>query len=319
MAQRDWVEKDYYKILGVKKDASQEEIKRAYRKLAQKNHPDANKNDPQAEARFKEISEAHAILSNDGKKAEYDEMRRLFEAGGDRIYGFGPDRGGGVRVNIGDLFGDRGGGISDMFEDLLGGGFGARTRGPMRGRDVETEVTLSFEDAVNGTMLTLAQGTRVRVPPGVGDGARIRVSGKGQPSPDGGLPGDLYVRVHVEDHPIFGRGKNGDLVVTAPVSFAEAALGANIEVPTLDGPVTVKVAAGTRSGKTLRVKGKGGPRPTGGAGDLLVKIQVEVPQKLSRKEKEILQRFAEVHSESPRAHWQRYLESEPASAAQGGR
>jgi molecular chaperone DnaJ len=161
LAQRDWMEKDYYKILGVSKEASKDEIKRAYRKLAQKYHPDANKGDSTAETRFKEISEAHSVLSNDSKRAEYDRMRSFVEAGGERIYGFGPDRGGGVRVNIGDVFGGGvGGSVGDLFEDLLGGGgFGFRNR---RGRDVETEVTLSFDEAVSGTTLTLDTGTKVR-------------------------------------------------------------------------------------------------------------------------------------------------------------
>lgn len=301
MASRDWVEKDYYKVLGVSKDASKEDIKRAYRKLAQKYHPDANSNDPQAETRFKEVSEAHSILSNDEKRREYDEMRRLFEAGGDRIYGFGPNRGGGVRVNIGDLFGDEAG--ASIFDDLLGG-VGFRTR--RKGEDVEAEVTLSFDDAIEGATITLENGTRVRIPPGVGDDARIRVAGKGRPG-QGGPPGDLYVRVRVQPHPVFGRATNGNLTITVPVTITEAALGSKIEVPTLDGSVTVKVPAGTPSGKTLRVKGRGAPRPRGGVGDLLVTIQVEIPSKLSRKEKQLLEEFAEIHGGSPREHLERYM------------
>lgn len=317
MAQRDWAEKDYYKVLGVGQDASKDEIKRAYRKLAQKNHPDANSNDESAERRFKEISEAYSILSNDEKKVEYDNMRQLFRAGGDRIYGFGPNRGGGVRVNIGDIFGDRGSsGFSDVFEDLLGGGaagFGAR--GPRPGGDLETEVSLSFDEAVSGSTLVLSQGGKVRVPAGVRDGARIKVAGRGGQSPNGGPAGDLYVRVHVEKHPFFEMGGNGDLIVNAPVAFTEVALGAKIEVPTLDGSVTVKVAAGTRSGKFLRVRGKGAPRAGGGSGDLLVRVQVEVPKKLSRKEKDLLVQFAELHTESPRKHFESHTGSQPAQAS----
>jgi molecular chaperone DnaJ len=306
MSQRDWVEKDYYAVLGVGRNASKDEIKRAYRKLAQRYHPDANKGDEQAETRFKEVSEAHAVLSNDSKRAEYDEMRRLFEAGGERIYGFGPDRGGGVRVNIGDIFGDQGA-VGSIFEDLLGGrgGYGFRARG----QDVETEVSLPFEEAISGAMLTLNQGTKVRVPPGVGDGARIKVAGRGEPAPNGGPPGDLYVRVHVAPHPGFGLAKNGDLTLTLPVTFTEAALGARVQVPTLDGSVTVKVPPGSKSGKVLRVKGRGVVRPRGGAGDLLVKLDVEVPKKLSRKEKDILEQFAAAHRESPRKHLDSYLET----------
>ncbi|CAN5573101.1 J domain-containing protein [soil metagenome] len=307
MSQRDWVDKDYYGVLGTSKDASKEEIKRAYRKLAQKHHPDANKGDAAAEARFKEISEAYALLSNDDKRREYDEMRRLVEAGGERIYGYGPNQGGGVRVNIGDigdLFGRQGGG--GVFEDLLGG-FGFRTGGDRPGRDLETEVSLSFDEAVSGTTVTLPQGGRARIPAGVGDGARIKVAGKGETAA-GGAPGDLYVRVSVAGHPLFKRESNGALVITVPVTYPEAALGAKVEVPTLDGSVTVKVPAGSRNGRTLRVRGRGAPRPKGGNGDLLVKIEVEVPQRLTRKEKQLLEELQESHKGSVRAHLESHLQ-----------
>jgi molecular chaperone DnaJ len=300
MSQREWVDKDFYRILGVRKDASKDDIKRAYRKLAQKHHPDANKDDPGAETRFKEISEAYAILSNTEKRAQYDQMRSFVEAGGERIYGFGPNQGGGVRVNvgdIGDLFGEQGG---TVFEDLLGG-FGFRPR-HAAGRDLESEVSLSFEEALEGATITLPQGTKVRIPVGVGDGARIRVAGKGEASPGGGPAGDLYVRVSVREHPLFRRAANGDLTITVPVTFTEAALGAKVEVPTLEEPVTVKVPAGSRYGRTLRVRGRGAPRARGGKGDLLVKIEVEVPQKLSRREKQLLEELAGLRDASPRAH-----------------
>lgn len=300
MAQRDWAEKDYYKVLGVSKDASKDDIKKAYRKLAQKFHPDANKGDKDAESRFKEISEAHAILSNDEKRAEYDQIRQLIGSGGRRFYN-APGGGGNVRVNIGDLFGDPGAaGADSLFEDLLGG-FGFRQRGPARGQDSETEITLGFEDAVNGVTVSLPQGGKVKIPPGVGDGSRIKVAGRGGPSPNGGQRGDLYVRVRVEPHRFFARGKDGDLIVNLPVTFTEAALGAKVEVPTLDGSVTVKIPGGTQNGKTLKVRGRGGPRPRGGRGDLLVKVQVQVPAKLTRQEKDLLEKFAEVHKESPRS------------------
>ena len=189
--QRDWAEKDYYKVLGVAKDAPKDEIKRAYRKLAQKYHPDANKGDASAEQRFKEISEAHAVLSNDDKRKEYDEFRRLVAAGGGRGYGFGSN--GRVRINVEDLGDLFGGGRGGVLDDLLGGfGFGGRQAG---GRDVETEVRLSFYEAISGTTVVLPQGTKVRIPAGVGDGARIRVPGKGESL--GGPPGDLYVQVTV--------------------------------------------------------------------------------------------------------------------------
>jgi len=303
MSQRDWFEKDYYAVLGVSKDASKDDIKKAYRKLAQKYHPDANKGDAAAESRFKEISEAHSILSNDEKRAEYDQMRSFVDAGGQRFYGFGPNQGGGnVRVNIGDLFG---GGGDSVFEDLLGG-FGFGRRSAARGQDVESEVQLSFDDAINGAMVAV-DGTKVKIPPGIGDGGRIRIAGKGAPGAGGAPPGDLYVRVRVAPHPVFRSEGGGNVALDLPVTIAEAALGAKIEVPTLDGPVTVKIPAGTRDGKRLRVKGRGAPRPKGGRGDVHVTVRVEVPQKLTRREKELLEQFAESHKDSPRQHLDAYL------------
>ncbi len=299
MAQRDRLEKDYYKTLGVSSNASRDEIKKAYRKLAQRYHPDANKGDAAAEARFKEITEAHAILSNDDKRKEYDEIRRY----GGNGFGFRPGGGGrNVRVDIGDIGDLFGGGAGVDLGDLFGG-FGFR--GPRKGADTAAEAVLSFEQAVEGATIELASGTKVRIPPGVTDGARIRVTGKGSSAPSGGEPGDLYVHVKVRPHPLFSQGRDGDLVVDVPVTFPEAALGANVVVPTLDGTVTVKVPAGTQHGRTLRVRGKGGPRPSGGRGDLLVRTSVEVPRKLSRKEREALERFAEVHDASPRTHLDR--------------
>lgn len=301
MAQRDWMEKDYYKVLGVPSSASKDEIKKAYRKLAQQYHPDANKGDAAAESRFKEISEAHGVLANDEKRAEYDEIRRFAATGGERWYGSRPGGGAGnVRVDIGDLFGGDGGGSA--FEDLFG--FGPRSA---RGADAETSATLTFDEVVEGTMVTLADGTKVRIPPGVTGGSRIKVPGKGQPGRGGGAPGDLYVRVTVEPHPVFGLGKDGNLKITVPITYPEAALGAKIEVPTLGTPVTVKVPPGTPHGKTLRVKGKGIARRAGGSGDLMVRLEVHVPQKLSKKEKALLEEFAAVHGDSPRTHLEAWM------------
>ena len=175
-------------------------------------------------------------------------------------------------------------------------------------------MTLSFDEAIAGATITLETGAKVRIPPGVRNGARIRVPGKGQAVP-GGQPGDLYVRVNVRPHPIFTSAGNGDIAVTVPVTYPEATLGAKIEVPTLDGAVTVKVPPGTTSGKTLRVRGRGAPRPRGGNGDLLVKIEVEVPRKLNRREKDALERFAEVHKASPRAHLERYVDDAKQAAS----
>lgn len=308
MAQRDWLEKDYYKILGVSESASKDEIKKAYRKLAQKYHPDANSGDAEAESRFKEVSEAHAILSSDEKRQEYDRLRQFAAAGGERIYGFRPGEGGGVRINLEDLFG----GEATGFEDLLGG-FGFGRRGPQRGADAETEVALSFDQAVYGTMVSLADGTKVRIPAGISPGKRIRVRGRGEPGAGGGPAGDLYVRVDVAPHPVFKLGQNGDLSLTVPVTFPEAALGAKVEVPTLDDPVTVKIPAGTTTGKVLRVRGRGAPQPKGGRGDLLVKVEVQVPQKLSRREKQLLEELAGVQKDSPREYLAPYLKKTKAS------
>jgi molecular chaperone DnaJ len=301
MSQRDWADKDYYKVLGVSKTASKDEIKKAYRKLAQKFHPDANKGDAAAETRFKEISEAHAILSNDEKRAEYDQIRQFMESGGDRFYGFQPGGQGSVRVNIGDLFGDGGGG-GNPFEDLFG--FGRR---PQRGQDLETTVRLSFDEAISGVTRSI-NGASVRIPPGVKDGQRIKVAGRGAAS-NGGQPGDLYVVVSVDPHPIFRQGTNGDLLLTLPVAFTEAALGTKIAVPTLDGQVTVKIPSGTQNGKTFRVRGKGAPRAGGGTGDLLVTVDVKVPTKLTKQEKESLEQFASHHTASPRPHIDEELEA----------
>ena len=310
MSQREWMDKDYYGVLGVAKDATKADIKKAYRKLAQKYHPDANKGDAAAERRFKEISEAHAILSNDEKRKEYDQMRQFVEAGGQRFYGFRPGGGNGnVRVNIGDigdLFGSEGGGLFDDFFGFRG------SQSPRGGNDLEAQVELSFEDAVYGSTIEV-NGAKVRIPPGVKNGARIKAAGRGEPGPNGGRPGDLYVIVHVKPHPYFAQGKDGDLIVHVPVTLAEAALGAKVTVPTLEGQVTLKVPAGTQHGRTLRARGKGAPRPNGGHGDLLAKIEVEVPQKLSKEEKDALEEFARAHEANPRAHLDEALRARAGS------
>lgn len=317
MAQRDWADKDFYRILGVEKSASKDEVKRAYRRLAQKFHPDANKGDKDAERRFKEISEAHSVLSNDEKRREYDQMRAFVEAGGQRFYGFRPGGQGNVRINVEDIedIFSGGGGTGSVFSDLFGFGSRARQR---QGADIETEVTLDFEDAIAGATIEVSPAsgsrgrgarTKVRIPAGVTDGTRIRVAGKGETPQGEGTPGDLYVRVHVKPHEIFELEKNGDLLVHVPLSIAEAALGTKVQVPTLDEPVTVRVPAGTSPGKTLRVRGRGGPRRGGGSGDLLVNLTVEIPKKLSREERKLLEQFQEVHEGSPRAHMDAYLKS----------
>ena len=351
-------EKDYYAALGVAKDASAADIKKAYRQLARDLHPDKNTGDKQAEERFKEVSEAYAVLSDPQKRAEYDEQRSLFGSGGFRGRGgrFSPG-------DIGDLFG---GGLGDLFGGMFGAG--ARGRGPRRGADAETDVTLDFAEAVRGVTVPLritsphacracagsgaAPGTSprtcatcggsgavsvdqgpfslsqpcrdcrgqgrlvdspcpecrgtgttsrertltVRIPAGVHDGQRIRLAGRGSPGANGGPAGDLFVVVRVAPHPVFGR-RGDHLTVTVPVTFTEAALGADIAVPTLDAPVRLRIPAGTPSGKTFRVKGRGAK-----GGDLLVTVEVVVPQKLSAKARKALETLAAEDGADPRAH-----------------
>lgn len=317
MSQKEWIEKDYYAVLGVSKSASAAEIKKAYRKLAQKHHPDANRGDPKAEEKFKEVTAAYDVLNDPKTKEEYDRIREMVAAGGFRtggpggFGGFGGPGGGRVRVeNINDIFGG-GGGFGDLFGDLFGSGGGATAGGfgrPMRGGDLETETSLSFEGALEGVQVELfinerggtPRTVKARIPAGVTDGARIKLAGKGSPGPNGGPAGDLYVKVRVRPHKVFGR-RNKDLTLALPVTFAEAALGAQIDVPTLNGgPVKLKIPAGTSSGKTFRVKGKGVPSGKD-KGDLLVTVQVAVPERLNREARNLIEQLAELDNSSPRA------------------
>jgi len=363
--QREWFEKDYYKVLGVASSATDKEITRAYRKLAKQFHPDAN---PGSEDRFKEVSAAYEVLGDQAKRKEYDEVRRL-----------GPvSFGGGPNPFRGPAGGPNGSGFRvDDLGDLLGGLFnrgGGRPRpaatGPRRGEDVEAELHLSFLDAVNGVTTAVnvtsdapcstcngtgaAPGTspvicstcggrgvlddnqglfsfsqpcrtcggtgmrvetpcrtcrgtgvasrprsvKVRIPSGVADGQRIRLKNRGGTGQNGGPAGDLFVVVRVGPHPLFGRrGRN--LTLSVPVTFPEAVLGATITVPTLDQPVNLRLPPATQSGRTFRVKGRGVPGP-GGVGDLLVTVEVDVPQKLSDDERQAIEALAAVSTNSPR-------------------
>jgi len=305
---REWMEKDYYATLGVAKSASERDIKKAYRRLAQQYHPDNNPGDDAAESRFKEIGEANQVLSDPKTRAEYDQARDAFARG---AWAGGPSGSGNTRyVNVEDLgdLGDLFGGGSGMFGGL-GDLFGRRGRSmPQKGADLETETYLTFHDAISGTTRTLSvegpsgpREVQVRIPAGVDDGARIRVRGRGRPGSNGGDTGDLYVRVRVAKHPIFERvGRN--LKVHVPISFAEAALGAEVPAPTLDGTVTLKVPAGTQPGKTFRVSGKGVATPKG-TGDLLVVVDVQVPHELSDEQRTLLERLRELETaKNPREH-----------------
>jgi len=292
MAAKDLYEKDFYKVLGVDKKAAADEIKKKYRALARDLHPDKTKGDSAKEEKFKAVSEAYEILSDAKKRAEYDEARSLFERGGFRA----PQGGGFQGGDFHDVFG--GGNPQDIFANLFGN---AARRGPRKGQDLQTEATITFRESVFGTTLDLrlatdrgqAQNISARVPTGVSDGAKIRVKGKGAQGEAG--PGDLFIQLHVKPHPIFSR-KGENLTLTLPVTFAEAALGADIKVPTMAGDdVTVRIAPGTPNGRTLRVKGRGITKGST-TGDLLVTVEVQVPQRVDGKALEALKTFAEETS-----------------------
>lgn len=290
MAAKDLYEKDFYAILGVDKKAGADEIKKKYRTLARELHPDKTKGDSALEEKFKAVSEAYDILSDSKKRAEYDEARSLFERGGFRA----PMGGHGGGGDFSDLF--AGGSPNDIFANLFGGG-GVR-RGPRKGQDLQTEATITFKESVFGTTLELSLSTdggkpqkiTARVPAGVNDGAKIRVKGKGAPGEAG--PGDLFILLHVKPHSVFTR-KAENLLLTLPVTFVEATLGADIKVPTLDGEeVTVRLAPGTPNGRTLRVKGRGIKKGSV-VGDLLATIDVQVPQKIEGAASDALKKFAD--------------------------
>jgi len=398
MSTRDFIEKDYYAALGVAKDADGAQIKKAYRTLARQLHPDKNPGDAKAEARFKDVSEAYDVLSDDARRKEYDEARSLFGSGY-RPGGFQPGQGTGVPFDVNDLFaqGSSGsggaGGLGDIFGGLFGGGgAGPTTRGsgqPRRGQDVETEATLDFEQAVRGATIPLritspgacqacrGSGARtgttpqtcptchgvglvtrnqgafafsepcrdcrgtgqiitdpcpecrgagvtnqtrtitVRIPAGVKDGQRIRLGGKGAPGLRGAPAGDLFVVVHVASHRLFGRSAD-NLTLTVPVTYAEAALGSSVTVPTLDGTVTLKIPPGTASGRTFRVKGRGVSNRQR-TGDLLVTVEVAVPQNLTAEARQALQAYAAAQGEDPRPRiTERIGGAAPAAGAAGG-
>lgn len=325
MASQDWFDKDFYKVLGVSKDVTEADLKKTYRKLARKYHPDSNQGDAAAEAKFKEVSEAYAVLSDTAQREEYDQIRAMgsgarFTAGGQSSGGFEDvfsafNRGGGnVRYQSsgGDDYDD----IFSMFEQAQGGRFGSGRfgqpsggfrgyGGPTKGADVTARTTIDFLTATKGETITL-QGEdgkpfKVKIPAGVSDGQKIRLRGRGRASSDGGESGDIVVSITVRPHPVFAR-EGLNLRVTVPVTFTEAALGATIEVPTLGGdPVKLRVAPGTPSGRVLRVKGRG-VETSKGTGDLLAEVQIAVPTHLDDKAREALEQFQELEpKENPRA------------------
>lgn len=309
MASQDWVEKDFYAILGVSKDASEADIKKAYRKMARKYHPDTNSGDAAAERRFKDITEAHSVLSDPEDRQQYDGIRAMgsgarFSAGG----GHGGPNNGGFEDVFSNLFGGgghRGSQAPPDFSDLFGGGGGFGGFGqqaPRKGADRTASTSISFAGSIKGTTIGLREDNGeiidVRIPAGIKDGQSVRVRGKGSPGTAGA--GDLIVKVNVKPHAVFTREEN-NIRIHAPVTFAEAALGGQIEVPTITGDtVKMKVPAGSSSGRTLRLKGRG-VHTAKATGDMLVTLDVMVPQNLSKEAKAAVEAFAEAtKGEDPR-------------------
>ena len=274
MAAKDLYEKDYYAILGVDKKADGATIKKKYRQLARELHPDKTKGDKKLEDRFKEVSEAYDILSDEKKRAEYDQAREMFKSGAFRQ---------GANQFSGD-FSDLFNGGGDIFSQIFGG-----RRGPRKGADVQAAITISFRDSIFGKEVDIKPNLTVRIPAGINDGGKVRVKGRGESGEAG--PGDLYVIVNVVPHPVFSR-KGENIHLTVPVTFTEAALGADIPVPTLEGDeVKLRIAPGTANGKTFRVKGHGVKKGVN-SGDLIVSIEVQVPQRVDGSAKKALEDFA---------------------------
>jgi len=306
-------EKDYYEILGVKKAATEEEIKKSYRNLAKKYHPDKNKGNKEAENKFKEISEAYAVLSDKEKRAQYDRLgREAFSFGGAGGGGGNPFAGfdfqefanrarrggGGARRGTGGA-----GGFTDIFSDLFGGQATAYEEVPMRGADIDAELTIDFRDAVLGTTMNLTVNgnpIKVKIPDGVADGQRIRLRGKGSPGMMGGPPGDLNVLVHVKPHPFFER-RGDDIYIDLPITVGEAIRGAEIEVPTIHGPVRAKIPPGTQGGQTFRVRGKGVKKKGGGFGDHYYRVQVVLPRNVQPDVLDAVDKLEAQYRENPRA------------------
>jgi len=313
--------RDYYEVLGVSRSASDDEIKRAYRKLAKKYHPDRNPDDAAAEANFKEVQHAYDILKDPAKRKQYDQYGEV----GVGEWGTGPTgeqvyQWGGSKVNVEDLeelFSSFGGGGrgSGIFDDIFGGGFGGgrtgrrgRTAQPVaqRAADQQQEVPVSFDQAISGTTLALSLSTgrgrekvEVKIPPGVEDGQKLRLRGR-VPAPPGGKPGDLILIVRVRPHAYYTR-RGADLHVEVPVSLWEAALGAKIEVPSLDGATVMTLPAGTSSGAKLRLKGRGLVKVgAGDRGDLIVTIKIVPPKSPTPEQRELLERLAAGSTEHPR-------------------
>lgn len=302
------MEKDYYAELGVDKDADHKTIKKAFRKLAREFHPDTNRDDDASEARFKEINEAYDTIGDKEQRKEYDHAREMG-------YFVGGPAGNQQYVRVEDLLGDigyggagqgRGGSSQDLFggfQDLFGGD--RRQPMPQKGQDVSGQITLSFHESLGGPTSEFTVGSntvKVKIPKGVADGTKVRVRGRGGPGANGGPPGDLYVEVRVGEHPLFGRSGKKNLTINVPITYTEAALGAVISVPTLNGTTKIKVPAGTQSGTTMKITGKG-VESAKSTGDLLVTIDIAIPTEVSDDEKEALESLQESESAwNPRKH-----------------
>jgi len=319
-------QKDYYETLGVARSATADEIKRAYRRLAKQYHPDRNAGNREAERKFKEVQAAYDVLKDPEKKSQYDRFGpaavgnwRTDPASGQRVYTWSS---GGPHINVDDLedlfsaFGGVGRGGRSPFDDLFGDRAHAgrpRRTAPTPGQDLEHRVSISFDEAVRGTTVEFDLSSRqngrpqrqtltVRIPAGVEDGQRIRVKGKGQPSPDGGPPGDLYLAVSVRPHPYLRRlGK--DLYLDLPLTITEASLGARIDVPTLDGEVTLTIPPGTGSGAKLRLTGRGIKPARGPAGDLYAVVRIAAVKNATERQVQLLKELAESSLENPRQDW----------------
>ncbi len=276
--------KDYYSVLGINKTASKDEVKKAFRKLAHKYHPDKKDGD---EKKFKEVNEAYSVLSDEKKRQEYDTYGRTFQGGAGQGFnagGFdfsGFQQGGNVEFDL-----------NDIFEGFFGGGFGRRVR---RGRDISIDTELTFEESVFGVerKILLNKQTsdkpeeiRVKIPAGISDGQMIRLTGKGENIPDG-VSGDLYVKVHVKPHPVF-RKEGYNLVMTLKIKLSDALLGAVYPIQTLDGKIDVKIPTTVKFGDVLRVRDKGVPAGADRRGDILIQVHIELPKKLSRKQKKLV-------------------------------
>jgi len=306
-------EPDYYKVLGVSREASADEIRKAYRKLSREYHPDMRPNDPEALEKFKQVQNAFDVLGDPEKREQYDRYGAAFQQrragpGGQTYTWTGPAGGfGGVDFDLGDIFG----GQVDL-GDLFGGraGFGGRTRQPRarKGADQSLEIEIPFEVAAEGGQRDLAfqrngktERLMVKIPPGVDTGSVIRLAGQGEPGVNGGPPGDLLITLRVAPHRYFRREGN-NLLLDVPLTFTEAATGAKVDVPTLsEGTVTVTIPPGTASGTKLRLRGKGIPdRHTRQRGDQFVVIKIVPPQPLNETARELLQKLAEAVPQSPR-------------------